>query len=58
MQKKLLARNIPESIKQHAVISQRSHKESQIAIDGVIDEFDVLREKGLTKCEDIQTHCI
>lgn len=42
MQGKLLGKNIPESIKQHAAISQRTSRESVIAVDAIIDEFDTL----------------
>lgn len=57
MQKKLLGRNIPESIKAHAAISQRSNRESCIAVDAVIDEFDTLVEKGMLQDEEISVHC-
>jgi hypothetical protein len=57
MQSKLLAKNVPESIKQHAGISQRTSRESVIAVDAVIDEFDVLVERGMLRDEDIGSHC-
>jgi hypothetical protein len=57
MQEKLLSKNIPDSIKQHAAISQRTSRESMIAVDAVIDEFDTLVGLRLLKDNDILAHC-
>ncbi len=57
MQEKLMSRKISQEIKNFAAISQRSSKESCIAIDAVLDEFDCLAEKGMMNDEEILVHC-
>ncbi len=52
-----MGRKISQNIKMHATISQRSHQQSRIAVDAVIDEFDILVQKGAIKDEQILIHC-